>query len=75
MLKEDQQKKPIELVEWEEESIYSVFVDHKWIEPNENIEEEYLFVIKRTNCFLKLQLRLVSKKIEWNEVKVFYNIQ
>ena len=61
-------------MEWENEFIYEVFENHQWIEPDENIEEQYVFIINPIDDLFKLRIRVVSKKIEWNEVKIVSNI-
>lgn len=50
---------------------FSILQKHSWIEPSELIEDQ-LFIALPTNQYpaIELQLRIVSKKIEWNSTSI-----
>jgi hypothetical protein len=58
-------------IEDEHLAIFPVFTNHAWIEPGELIEDERLIAVPGTDkLFLRLELRIVSNKIDWNAVSI-----
>lgn len=58
-------------VEWEHLMTLSVFEKHNWIEPGETVIDQTLVEIAGTETIaLRLELRIVSSRIEWNAVSI-----
>lgn len=55
------------VVEWERKITLPVFAKHDWIEPGESISDELLIALAKIgHSAVKLELRVVSRGIEWN---------
>lgn len=58
-------------VDLERLKTFEVFNKHKWIESGETIEEQKMIAVPAKNQIAyQLQLRIISKKIEWNIFEV-----
>lgn len=64
---EETEGSPAQLTETEVK-VRSVFESHGWIEPGEQIQESFLTLVPEDRRYIALhvQLRIVSKGIEWN---------
>jgi hypothetical protein len=59
------------LVPWEQVSVLPVFEKHAWIEPAETITDQQLLQLSfAESTAIKLDLRVVASKIEWNHVSI-----
>jgi hypothetical protein len=59
------------IVEWEQLVVLPVFEKHAWIEPDETIKDQMLIRVDLAeSTALKLDLRIVANKIEWNESSI-----
>lgn len=57
-------------IDWEDHHLVtlSVFESHGWIEPGETIREQRLIPLREEGLLaLRVELRIVSKGIEWND--------
>lgn len=57
-------------IDWEDRHLVtlSVFESHGWIEPGETIREQRLIPLREDGLLaLKVELRIVSRGIEWND--------
>ena len=58
-------------VDWDRHATIPVFEKHEWIESDEAIEDaDSLYIPRDAVRSLKLDLRVVSEGIEWNETEV-----
>jgi hypothetical protein len=57
---------PLSDVAWKSGGVFSVFLDHGWIEPGEPIQEKYLFALPQNHLAVHLQFRLLGSKFVWN---------
>ena len=56
------------MIAWQQLMVLPVFENHEWIEPGETIKDQLLLKLPTVESgALKLKLRIVGKKIEWNE--------
>jgi hypothetical protein len=58
-------------IEWQNLTAFPVFETHQWIEPGEEITEQRLLVIPKSEyTAFQLQLRIVSKKAAWRAMDI-----
>lgn len=49
-----------------------VFRNHKWLEPNETVRDEWLFLVPSNFAFFALGVRVVSKRLTWATHKILH---
>jgi hypothetical protein len=64
-------KSALRPVTWNRLRTVSVFQEHAWIEASETIQDSLLFVLPPNQIAVKVQLRVIAKKLEWSAKAVF----
>ena len=64
-------KSALRPVTWSRLKTVSVFEEHAWIEASEIIQDSLLFVLPPNQIAVKVQLRIVARKLEWSAKAIF----